>query len=283
MISVIIPAHNEAAVILRCLTVLTAGCEPGELDVVVVCNGCNDGTAAQARSFGQSVRVMETETASKVHALNLGDQVARGFPRFYVDADVNIDLGTLRTLAQRLNAGGVLAVAPRFRMDLTGCSWAVRAFYAVNDRLPSSREGIGGSGVYGLSEAGRQRFGRFPDITADDAFVRIHFASSERDTLEGCFSTVFAARGLRDLIRIKTRSHLGSAELRERFPELWCNRGATNGKSLRKMLWRIWMWPLLAVYAYVKLMARWRARRRWASGKRTTWERDDTSRVSQTS
>ena len=37
--SVVIPAHNESTAIRRCLDALFAGLAPGELDVVVVCNG----------------------------------------------------------------------------------------------------------------------------------------------------------------------------------------------------------------------------------------------------
>ena len=81
MVSIIIPAHNEAAVIGRCLEPLTHGARPGEFDVIVVCNGCRDATALEARRFGLSVRVIETDTPSKANALNLGDAAATGFPR----------------------------------------------------------------------------------------------------------------------------------------------------------------------------------------------------------
>ena len=74
MISVIIPAHNEGSVIARTLQAMTDGAEPGELDVIVVCNGCSDNTSAVARRFGAPVRVVETDVASKTHALNLGDE-----------------------------------------------------------------------------------------------------------------------------------------------------------------------------------------------------------------
>ncbi len=57
--SVVIPAHDEAAVIGRCLDALFTGFEPGELDVVVVCNGCTDDTASAARASGHPVRVVE--------------------------------------------------------------------------------------------------------------------------------------------------------------------------------------------------------------------------------
>ena len=49
MVSFVIPAHNEEAVIGRCLTALLAGARRDELDIIVVCNGCTDRTAEVAR------------------------------------------------------------------------------------------------------------------------------------------------------------------------------------------------------------------------------------------
>ncbi|MGA8273701.1 MAG: glycosyltransferase, partial [Candidatus Sulfotelmatobacter sp.] len=86
MVSIIIPAHNEGAVIARTLKAMTDGAQPAELDIIVVCNGCSDDTAAVARRFSPAVRVLETAIAGKTNALNLGDEAARSFPRVYVDA-----------------------------------------------------------------------------------------------------------------------------------------------------------------------------------------------------
>lgn len=58
MLSIIIPAHNEQAVIRRCLTALLSGAAPGELEVIVVCNAYSDWIAnvtveiVAARSLG---------------------------------------------------------------------------------------------------------------------------------------------------------------------------------------------------------------------------------------
>ena len=56
----------------RCLAAITGGARPGELQVIVVCNGCDDDTAERARRHGEPVSVVETEVASKHVALNLG-------------------------------------------------------------------------------------------------------------------------------------------------------------------------------------------------------------------
>ena len=277
MISIVLPAHNEARVIGRTLTALTSGALPDELDLVVVCNGCTDDTAAIARGFGTSVRVIETPIANKVHALNLGDQAAQGFPRVYVDADVIVSLSTIRALAQCLEKPGIIAAAPTPDFDLKGCSWPVRAFYFIRRQLPSFGEGIGGSGVYALSELGRQRFGAFPNLVADDTYVRIQFRPEERETLRSVRSIVYPPRTIQNLIAIEARADFGTFELARRDPDLWNNKGPGNGKALVNLLKHPLYWLQLFTYCYVRAAARRRAKVRLHADA-FVWERDETSR-----
>jgi glycosyltransferase involved in cell wall biosynthesis len=139
MISIVVPAHNESSVIARTLGQWFTGPASEGISVVVVCNGCSDDTAKVAQRFGPAVRVVESEIASKTHALNLGDRASAAFPRIYVDADIVVSMEAIRALAGRLEQGGVLAVAPTAEFDLRGCSWLVREYYRIRSRLPSSR------------------------------------------------------------------------------------------------------------------------------------------------
>ena len=68
----------------------------------MVCNGCSDSTAEIARDLGGPVRVIETAVASTASALRLGDREASGFPRFYVDADVDLSFESLTRVAEVL-------------------------------------------------------------------------------------------------------------------------------------------------------------------------------------
>lgn len=104
MISIVVPAHNESSVIGRTLGAWVNQADPGELEVIVVCNGCSDNTAEIARRFGRTVRVIESDVASKSHALNLGDAAAVGFPRIYADADIILTVGAIRALTHRLGS-----------------------------------------------------------------------------------------------------------------------------------------------------------------------------------
>ncbi len=278
MITIIIPAYNESAVIERTLRTMIRGAAPGELDVVVVCNGCKDDTARIARAFGPPVRVVETETGSKPNAINLGDKSVVGFPRIYADADILLPIDSIRGLARELESSGLLAVAPTANVDLEGCSWAVRACYDIRFLLPSSREGIGGSGVYALSEKGRARFKEFPNLTADDGFVRIQFTRQERRTLGSVKSTVFAPRTIKDLVITKTRAQYGSFELAKRMPEEWQKNGESNDKALLSLFKYPWLWHKLLVYCIVTVFAKSRARKRLSAGS-FSWQRDETSRI----
>lgn len=278
MISIVVPAHNESSVLARTLRRWAASPTTDEISVIVVCNGCTDDTADVARRFGPNVHVVESDIASKTHALNLGDQLSRGFPRIYVDADVVITADAIRLLSRRLDQGDLLAVAPTADINLTGCSWLVREYYGIRAQLPSSREGIGGSGVYALSEAGRKRFGQFPDVIADDTYVRLQFRPEERSTLISVRSTVFPPRSIGQLVKVRSRAYAGTVEIAVRFPELRANRGASNNQALVALFASPRLWPGLLIYCSVNILARFRAVLSTRAG-RPSWQRDKTSRM----
>jgi glycosyltransferase involved in cell wall biosynthesis len=277
MVSIVIPAHNEEQVIGRCLKALTAGSEDNELEVIVVCNGCSDDTAALARRFGAAVKVIETPVASKSHALNLGDDAATQFPRFYIDADVSISMNAIREVARVLNDSVALAAAPRMKVELSGSSWMVRAFYRVWLQSSYHKAGMIGSGVYALSREGRSRFAHFPSIIADDGFVYNLFSATERQMVRGESFVVCAPHTLIGLIKIMTRSRLGEYELRKKGL-CAAQQPGTSWQLLHKMANTPPDWLAFGVYCAVNIITRLRA---WWQLKKLgeyRWERDDTSR-----
>lgn len=279
MISVIVPAHNEEAVIERGLRAMTAGAAPGEIQIIVACNGCTDRTAQMARRVNGPIVVLEIEPASKIAALNAGDARASGFPRFYVDADVAIDWRSLRAMAETLERGPALFANPRLKMNFASASWAVRAYYQVWTALPYNRTGgMVGTGVYAVSAAGRARWAAFPTLIADDAFVRFCFAPEERVRVDDAVSTVDAPHTLGSLIRIKTRSRLGLRQLKATLPERSISDRRDSGGLLKTLLGRPQLWAAAPIYLLVNLVTRLRARRQAAAGQ-LVWERDDSARV----
>lgn len=278
MISVVIPAYNESTVIARCINSVREGFQPEELEIIVACNGCVDDTADRARALGKEIKVLETPVGNKTLALNMADKEATGWPRFYVDADVELRGGDLRRLTTRLAKGDVHAVAPLPDFNLTGSSYPVRAYFDIHMRLPMYREGIGGSGVYGLSQKGRSRFVEFPAVIADDCFVRLHFQKNERETVFDCSSVVTAPAKLADLLAVNYRSYYGVKELSRKFPELWANLGQRNRLTLLRLAAKPWLWPNLVIYMLIKMHSRLQAIIRNLGNEQAHWERDESSR-----
>jgi glycosyltransferase involved in cell wall biosynthesis len=207
--SVVVPAHDEAGVIERCLTTLLADLPDGLLEVVVVCNGCTDDTAEVVRATGLLVQVVEIEEASKIAALRVGDAVAQSFPRLYLDADVALPGLSARAVLRRLYEDDLLAARPGLRYDLTGCSPLVRRYYAVRVLIPGMLDRLWGAGVYGLSRRGRARFGSWPDLTGDDLFVDSLFAADEIEVVRTepvVVSPPRTARGLMAVLRRGARA-----------------------------------------------------------------------------
>ena len=278
MISIVIPAHNEARTIQATLSGLLPGIKSGEFEVVVVCNGCSDRTADVVRAVSDRIDCVDVEIPSKTHALNVGDSRTHRFPRIYMDADIRMAYNDLLTLAGALGEGKLLAVSPRMQMDLSSSSWVVRAYYDIWSQLPYCREGLIGVGVYALSEVGRSRFGEFPDIIADDGYVRLQFTPEERGAVDGVFSIVTAPSHLVGLIKIKTRSRLGEYELKARFPELYKNDSKDYAGAMTRLLcdWR--SLPKVLMYVLINVVARLRAGIQLKRAGKVEWERDETSR-----
>jgi hypothetical protein len=209
--SVVIPAHNEEAVLARCLRALLAGSAPGEFDVIVVANACTDQTAEIACEAG--VRVVETSTPGKANALRLGDAECLTFPRIYVDADVELDDSSARTLVTVLERSDALAAAPVPSWDLVGASGPVRRVHWVHEHLMAPRRALAGVGVYVLTEAGHRRIFPLPDVLSDDGLVDRSFAADERLIVRTAAVVVRPPRTLHAHLQRRIRIREGCRQL----------------------------------------------------------------------
>ena len=278
MISIVIPAHNEGAVLHATLSGMLDGARADEIEIVVACNGCQDNTVDVARCFGSPVKVVETKVASKIEAINLGDAAASYFPRIYADADVILPINAIRDVVRILSEGSVLAASPSISVDLSGSSILVKAFYQTWIMLPYHRKGRVGSGVYALSKKGRGRFGKFPEVIADDEFVRSLFQEHERAITWDSAFTIKAPATMHALIKVKTRSRLGIYQLHRIFPEFAHNHGGGIRGVLRVLLKTPRIWWAFPAYLLVNIIARWRANCQMDSIDTYKWERDESSR-----
>jgi Glycosyl transferase family 2 len=279
MPSIVIPAYNEEKSIERCLSALLAGAEPGEFEIAVVCNGCKDATAERARRFGDRVQVVETTVASKINALNLGDAHVTSFPRFYIDADVQIDAAAVRDVAKLLTDDSpILVAAPRAIVAYEDRPLLVRSFFKAWTALPYFRENMIGSGVYAFSRAGRARFDKFPDIIADDEYARLVVSPQERRASSTSTFTIYPPRTLSGLIKIHTRARAGSLQLRARFPELVGNNNTDPGRTLHLLATTPALWIHAPIYLGVQFLAKMKAKQKLRERREAEWERDETSR-----
>ena len=279
MPSVVIPAHNEANVIQRCLKSLLTQVRPGDLEIVVVCNGCSDDTAEIAEAF-DGVRVLQTPVASKARALNMGDRAVSSFPRIYLDADVELEVGAVSAIFEALD-GKTHAVSPVPRFQLRQSSLLVRMFYRAWRNTPFyNRSMIGGSGAYALTASGRSRFKTFPDVISDDGFVRLQFKSDERRVIDSAGSVVHCPRDMKSLLCMMTRVDAGSRQLGSlQYGNLRQNEETGTGQRIMSMVGKPWLLPCFVVYAATRLITRRRAARLSDGGRPAEWARDDSSRL----
>lgn len=272
--SVVIAAHNEEAVMARTLAGLQEVLALGLIDVIVVCNGCQDRTAEVAGQFSR-VRVCELPVPSKTAALREGDRIALPGPRIYLDADVELTgqaaVATLRALSV-----GTLAGRPPHQFETARAGWTVQRWYAVRERLPSVASALWGAGCYALSEAGRERFVDFPDSGADDLFIDSLFARDEVVIVRTDPLVVRTPRTVGDLMRRKYRKQAhtpGFEGSRE--------RGVSAGQrrqlhELRALIRREPRWLAdAAIYILLIALARLGSR----IGPAHRWERDESSRA----
>jgi hypothetical protein len=277
VISVVVPAHNEARVIGRLLEHLVSG-EPDELDVIVVANGCNDATTEVAASFGPPVRVAALPVASKRDALDTGDRLARGFPRIYVDADVELGAQDIRALAAALHSPSVLAAVPERVLDLSGRPWLVRWYYDVWMRLPEVRSGLFGRGVIAVSQAGHERVASLPPVMGDDLAVSLAFSPIERIVVPDAKVVIHTPRTVGDLMHRRVRAAIVVTQLEHTAgaPDTSARTSLSDLAAIVRGDPR--MAPRIGVFLAVAVLARLRARQATRHGGYSTWLRDESSR-----
>lgn len=261
-VSVIIPANDEADYIDACLSALWASdqVERGA-QAIVVANGCSDDTAerarghaATARRTGWTLRVLDRPAMGKPAALNAGDAAASGKIRVYLDADVVVSAPLVAQIGRVLNVA-----APRFASGkpiVAAAQSRITQHYArFWQRLPFVAEGVPGFGVYAVNVAGRRRWQEFPDVIADDTFVRLSFTPEERLFVSAPYTWPLI-EGFASLVRVRRRQNAGVTEIAQRFPD-YPRRDDKRRLGLRGLLGLALHDPLgFAVYGTVTIAVR---------------------------
>jgi len=128
---IIVPAHNEAAVIARTVASLRKIDWPAErLRIIVCADNCTDETAAAARAAGAAVIERHDPTRrGKGYALDFAFQSSRASGLadavVIIDADAEVSPNLLEAIAARLE-GGVQAVQVHYGVLNPMASWRTR-------------------------------------------------------------------------------------------------------------------------------------------------------------
>jgi glycosyltransferase involved in cell wall biosynthesis len=271
--SIVIPAHDEESSIaglLERLAPLATG--PERVEVVVVCNGCHDATAEVARRAAPWATVLDLPEPSKPAALDAGDAAVAGFPRLYLDADVDISAEAVRALFDAVHAGIPAAGATPW-YDLSECSRVVRAHYRIWTRLPANTRGISGTNAMAVSREGRGRFDSWPRLIGDDYFLDGQFTSDEKVRVPQALVRRPVSRRFADCVSRKARIHQGNVDVAAAGL-----RSGHGGGGLRAALDVVRAEPALAadlpahllVSVTTRGLAWWRRRR----GTAGVWYRD---------
>jgi rSAM/selenodomain-associated transferase 2 len=158
VLSIVVPALDEADNLARLLPDLAARCP--EAEVVVVDGGSADGTGERARGH-PGVRVIDGERG-RARQMNAGARAARGDAILFLHADSVLPDGAASAIARALAAPGV--VGGRFDVRFSSPRWPFRMIAALmNARSRWSGIATGDQGIF-VSRAAFDALGGYPDI-----------------------------------------------------------------------------------------------------------------------
>ncbi|MGC1495078.1 MAG: glycosyltransferase family 2 protein [Sulfitobacter sp.] len=274
-VSVLIPAHNEAAYLPACLEALLAA-DPvaAPVEVIVAANGCTDDTVQIAERYeeqvllkGWSLKVVSIPNGGKLNALNKAEAAASGDVLIYVDADVEVSPPLIAQLAETL-----AEPLPRYASGHPNVtaqdSVLTRHYTRFWQTIPFIKDGVPGFGVFAMNRAGRARWGAWPHIISDDTFARLNFRPDERFSVPATYDWPMV-EGFAALVRVRRRQNVGVAEIEALYPQLL---GNADPPSQAAPLWqRILHDPLgFAAFASVRLAVKLPILRNtstWARGR----------------
>lgn len=231
-LSVILPANNEADYIGACLEALRGqdldAIQRGGAEIVVAANACCDETVAIAEAArlgleaaGWSLTVLNLAAPGKLNAINCAEAHASGRVLAYLDADVICGPALMRLLVEALDRPEPFYASGRLSVVLPR-SWVTRRFATIWTRLPFMTSNVQGAGLFAVNRAGRSRWAAFPDIIADDGYVRLMFTPEERIKVDATYHWPLV-EGFSRLVRVRRRQDRGVRELAERYPGIMSN------------------------------------------------------------
>jgi rSAM/selenodomain-associated transferase 2 len=158
VLSIIVPALDEAANLDRLIPELATGC-PGA-EIVVVDGGSADGTASLVRRHAM-VRWLESERG-RARQMNAGARASRGDVLLFLHADSALPDGAAAAIARALASPAV--VGGRFDVRFSNPRWPFRMIAAfMNRRSRWTRICTGDQGIF-VRRAAFETLGGYADI-----------------------------------------------------------------------------------------------------------------------
>ncbi len=272
MLSILIPANNEATHIGACLQAVLASDGPETAQLVVAGNGCDDDTVRIAESFRTAVKdkgwhltVLDLPALGKMGALNAADEAATFDMRAYLDADVIVDTALMGQIAKTLDTDAPRYASGTLRLAQAE-TWATRAYARTYAQVPFVTHGVPGAGLFAVNGAGRARWHDFPGIISDDTFVRLNFTPKERLSTQAGYDWPLV-EGVAALVKVRRRQNAGVDEIKAKFPELLKNDDKFSLSTAQKLSMALRDPIGFAVYAAVSIVVKFTPQRT------ATWNR----------
>jgi biofilm PGA synthesis N-glycosyltransferase PgaC len=263
-VTIVVPAHNEEAVIESALRSLLALDYPA-YEVIVVDDGSTDGTAERAAAlagdFGHArIRVVSQPNGGKASALNAGIALAASDYILCMDADSRLSPGALRMAMRHFRDPRVGAVAGNVKVVNRDTMWtALQALeYIEGLNLARRAQGFlrvvnivpGPIGVFrrevlaGVHGYDTDTFAEDADLTLKILTAGWHITYEDR-----AIAWTEAPERLHDLIKQRYRWTRGILQaLRKRSAWLGSpRRGWAVWTSLQAMLFEAVIWPVVNV------------------------------------
>jgi poly-beta-1,6-N-acetyl-D-glucosamine synthase len=258
--SVVLTVHDEAARITErldeLLSAIVATACPGE--IIVVADGCGDGTARLARSHPSPlVRVIElADNQGKAQALSHGCEAARGEVLIFADARQRWAADALQRLVENFNRAQVGAVTGELVIEDAhgvlagvGLYWRYEKWLRRNEARLHSTVGVSGS----ISAVRRELFHPIPrGVLLDDLYWPMQVV------MQG-YRVVYDERAIAhdrlpdrpiDEFRRKVRTLSGNLQLSFALPQVllpWRNPICVQFVS-HKLLRLVVPWMLIALF-----------------------------------
>lgn|GEM_PF-180772 len=232
--NILIPANNEESYIAKLLdSLLQQRVKNWVPCIVVIANACTDSTveiceskAADFQRLGWKYTVLETEQPGKCNAINLGERSCQPGPRIYLDADIVCSENLVSAICNALDTSAPLYATGKLSV-MNPRSWISKQYRNFWLETPFIKSRAVGAGVYAVNDAGRARWGDFPEIISDDTFVRLNFSPSERVEVNEEFHWPLT-EGFRRLVKVRNRQNMGVDEIGQLYPEIVSNEGKKN-------------------------------------------------------